>query len=185
MVLVVAALIAALAGTAVAVDKITSKDIKPNAVRSKHIKRGQVKASDTDVVKFGRAGGETSVAPGSEIALTPRIRLRAKAGDLLRVHLAVTVRLDGSLSNDCFVRLRVQGPPGDFDRTVIDASPSDPVTVYMDGSADGSTNLADLIGRDVPIPQTGRYTLSMRYSSAIGGDPCAFSGRRLWIEHSR
>jgi hypothetical protein len=45
MLLAVAALIAALAGTAVAVDKITSRDIAKDAVRAKH----------TDLIRFERA----------------------------------------------------------------------------------------------------------------------------------
>ncbi len=178
--LALVAIFIALGGVAFAVTKAPK-----NSVVSKSIKDGQVKPRDTRVVRFARAPGEAVVDQGEEVDLKPRVTVKARAGDVLRVHVAVTMRLGGSLSNDCLVKLRVKGPPGDFDRFVLDANPSDPVTLYMDGSSDGTTNLADLIGRDVPISQSGNYTISMRYSSGVGGDRCVFSGRRIWLEHSR
>lgn len=48
-------------GTAFAAEKITSKDIAPNAVKSKHLKNGQVKGADV----AADAVTETKVADGS------------------------------------------------------------------------------------------------------------------------
>ncbi len=65
LVVSIIALVVAMAGTAVAVNKVTSKEIKKNAVRSKHIKKNAVRTADIkdgDVASVDlQDGGVTNV----------------------------------------------------------------------------------------------------------------------------
>jgi hypothetical protein len=171
-VLAVAALIAALGGTAVAVDKITSKDIAKNAVRSKHIAAGQVRASDANVVRYARRA--PTVASG---VLTPVIGVRAKRGDLLTIHGRVDVRRQSGVTS-CFVSVEIDGP----------ISAVTPVAAVTNGSffpyyvsAEGNGSILSARPITVPIVEPGRYRVSLA-GAGSGGTVCEYRNRNLWVQ---
>ena len=174
------ALFVALGGTAVAVDKIGSNDIAGNAVRSKHIKDGQVKTGETDLVKYRNATATVTTTSDTPADLGPSLTVQAKGGSIIHVHAAATItRITGLSNSTCYVKLGVQGP-GEFDSFILKSTSTTPVTVYMDATNEGTTNLSTLIGREIPVPAAGEYTLSLRYQT--DSVECDFANRRLWVE---
>ena len=165
----IAALIAALAGTAAAVDKITSKDIAKNAVRSKHIARAQVGTSDTNLVRFARRS--QTVATG---VLTPVIGVQARRGDLLAIHGRVDVRRVAGMQS-CFVAVDMDGP----------ISAVTPVAAVTNASffpqfisAADNNSILNARPITVPIVEPGRYRVSL---TGVGSD-CEYRDRNLWVE---
>lgn len=167
------ALFVALGGTgAWAADKITSKDIAKNAVRSKHIKAGQVKAADANLVRHVRRPESVETGP-----LTPVIRVKANRGDLLGIHGRVELRKVAGVYF-CYVELHIQGPI-EQTGTVISTSSFDPVSAYI-GTDDGQ----DLIGArpiTVPVVEQGTYRVHLT-GAGEGGASCEFRDRNLFVE---
>ena len=157
MLVAVAALIAALAGTAVAVDKITSKDIARNAVRSKHIKRGQVTAKDTDVTKSRFA---TSLKTGTEQLSELDIGVSVKRGDVVAVQGFAEGRdADGAGLDSCRVALFVTAP-GVSDQANALAFDADAFERRsIDGTVNGSTSFVAANAIEYLVPANGRFRL--------------------------
>ena len=168
MLVAVAALIAALAGTAVAVDKIRSKDIGPNAVRSKHIKRGQVKAKDTDVTKSRFA---TSLVDDNSAALTElNVSVKVKRGDLVSVHgFAVARDVDGIGGDTCRVLLDATAPGLEDQQAVLGFDTSTFTRRAFDGTVAGTTSFSAESAIDHRVPANGRF----RLAPALAAGPLA------------
>jgi len=174
MVLAVAALIAAFAGTAVAVDKITSKDIKPDAVRSKHIKAGQVKVADVDLVRHVRRAGAVATAnTTAHVPITPALAVKAKRGDLLTIH----GRVDASKTSTgsfCGVWARLTGPVA-AEQQVARTNDSERLYPSPDmNSAFGSRPIT------VPIAEAGTYRVSLLGGTELSSS-CSYAQRNLWV----
>jgi hypothetical protein len=156
MVLAAAVLIAALAGTAVAVDKITSGDIAKNAVRSKHIKAGQVKANDTDVTKSRFAQG---LKTGNSVLL-PELDLavRVKRGDVVSVHgFALARDAQGAGGDACRILLDVDAPGFTGQDTVLRFDSSLFIRRSFDGSGSGGDFFSEGSAIDYLVPGNGRF----------------------------
>lgn len=183
-----AALIAALAGTAVAVDKITSKDIAKNAVRSKHIKKNQVKAKDANLLRFSVARGEVTrpgVSGNGGEPGDPRLAVRAKPGDVLILHGRVDIRRDAG-SGRCNANFLLSGPGDSLLSSRFAASESEGAfeTVFADPEQDsvsGTTNRARAESRELPVLDGGRYGLGIAYDQGNSGTDCTYRNRALWL----
>jgi hypothetical protein len=184
MLLAVAALIAALAGSAVAVDKITSKDIAKDAVRSKHIKDGQVKTRDADLVKHAQ-GGTLNTTGTSRVTAGSAISVQAKRGDLLHVQARVAVQRTAG-TGQCVVALDAEGA-GEAEQTPTDAIMADGASpsVYWLSAENGHTLRGRAIGRTIGVSDAGPYRISLTYNANNDDTNCTFSDRNLWVEHSR
>ena len=185
MVVAVAALIVALAGSAVAVDKITSNDIAKNAVLSQHIEAGQVKNDDTDLVKHARAPGEVQHSASASAELGPNLTLRAKRGDVLRINARVTIR-NVLGSQECYVNLAVDGPGDEVDSElrVMDRQGGGPFVTYANNSSGGSGFGLNSDPLDLPIVRAGRHRVFLTYQ-VEAGNTCGFADRNLWVEQIR
>jgi hypothetical protein len=183
MVIAVAALIAALAGTAVAVDKIISKEIAANAVRSKHIKDGHVKVRDANLTKSRSAAAPRATTKGvglDELDVTVKVR----RGD--RVSILGTAVADnvGGGSDFCRFALTLDGPSidesnvygmswdgsGDFERR------------RFNGSALGTTSARDADAIELLITAGGKLSVEPAFfPTGIPGYSCEIRDRALAV----
>ena len=181
------ALFVALGGTAFAVSKIGPGDIANNAVRSKHITKGQVRKDDTELVKHARAQAAITLTSADPTDQGPEISVQAKTGDLLDVHVRADIRRVAGPVQTCDVKLGLRRPGGlENDRFVLRYSGSDTVTtgtIYMKGDDDdaGTSSPVRAEGRQIPIVEPGRYTVFFRYDMAPGLT-CIYSERNLWVQ---
>lgn len=79
------ALAVALSGTAYAANTITARDIKPNAIRSPHIKNGQVKRSDLANDLRRRIAHDEVGLSSIKVKVSPMVILAAGATGTARV----------------------------------------------------------------------------------------------------
>ena len=165
LLLAAVALIAALAGSAVAIDKITSRDIKRNAVRSKHIKGGHVRASDTDITTSRFAG--SFLADNSATLPELNLALRVKRGDLVALHgFAVARDAAGPGNDSCRLALDVNGPGIADEQIALRFDTAAFVRRGFDGTADGTTNFVAEDDISILVPAAG--TLRIK-PSFVGG----------------
>lgn len=177
MVIAIAALIAALAGTAVAVDKITSGDIAKNAVRSKHIKQGQVKAADTDITRSRfasnpRTGGD--VTPVSDLNITVQVK-RGDAVSIQGFGLGSGHNMDGC---DFYLDVEGAGIPS-FSRRVMRFTAADQ-RKYIDKSSLGTADILAADPIDLLVPGNGRLEIRPMLAQA-GPGPCSIRDRGLSV----
>jgi hypothetical protein len=179
------ALFVALGGTAVAVSKIGAGDIKRNAVRSKHVKDGQIKAGDADLVKYKSVQSEvTTTGPGPADG-TPAITVDAKAGDLAIISARVTI--ERTLGDDpCQVRLAIMAADDSSQRVMNNTSEepeptwTNPTTVP--GGPTGTDDRGNAAPLTLPIAEPGEYTFALYYQGEDTGTNCSFTDRNLWVE---
>jgi hypothetical protein len=166
MVLSVAALIAALAGTAVAVDKITSGDIAKNAVRSKHIKGAQVKAKDTDLTKSRFA---SNLVADNGVALSElNLSVPVKRGDVASIHgFALARDADGPGGDTCRMLLDVTSPGFVGQVSVLGFDTTLFIRRTFNGTPSGTSSVAEGSAIDYLVPANGR----LRVEPAFSGSP--------------
>jgi hypothetical protein len=181
-----AALFIALGGAgAWAAEKIGSNDLAKNAVRSKHLKDGQVKTRDADLVKYRK--DESAVVTGNTTPLNegPAITGRAEPGELLTIHARVDIQRDAG-SAGCGVFLGVQGAgSGESGVNILTSSSSTPETRWMDLDQLGTTAKHDAVARTVPVADGGPYRISFSFYSGNATTDCTFTDRNLWVEQAR
>lgn len=180
------ALFVALGGTgAWAAGKVGSGDIAPNAVRSKHIRDGQVKSRDADLVKFRHIEAEELTQGTTRQDAGPAISGQARAGDLLKIHARVDIRRSVGAAG-CGVFLGTQGAgAGESGENILTGSSATAQTRYQDLTANGTTEKHAAALRTIPVADAGPYTISLGYYSGNGSTDCHFTDRNLWVEQVR
>jgi hypothetical protein len=195
MLVAIVALVAALTGSAVALqgkNSVKSNDIAPNAVRGKdiasdsvktrHLRDGKVTAPKLDLFKTGAVADEVSTTS-------------APAVDLGGPSATVTVPTDGLVGIFARVEGRAVGGNANaaaqvhlFEPTFLSAAP---IVMSYPGGGDFAVRQttpgpeADGVGSAlrggmiILAPPPGTYTFSLRYSAA-GGATALFRNRAIW-----
>jgi hypothetical protein len=181
-----AALFIALGGAgAWAAEKIGSNDLAKNAVRSKHVKDGQVRTRDADLVKYRHIEAEELTQGTAFQDAGPAITGQARAGDLLHIHARVDIRRSAG-SAGCGVFLGTQGAgSGESGESVLAGSSASAETRWMNLGSSGTTEKHAAAVRTVPVADAGPYRISLSYFSGNGTTTCHFTDRNLWVEQAR
>lgn len=172
-------------------------DIKPNAVRAKHIKQNQVRASEiapnavrpahVRLVEHRKVAGEVQ---GDSIRGAPQITLKPPPGALIAVFARVEGRkVTNSVPMEpCTVSLLEDVAPfGDVSggrEMLAFSSTSYSTRVTAAHSAAGIHEFADPGGSWIVLrPQEPgtRTRYGFYYENSIG-DTCAFKNRELWLQ---
>lgn len=196
MVVALIALIAALAGSAVALqgkNSVKTNDIKNNAVTTTKIKKdavtggkiknGSVTAPDLDVFRDTFAADIVSTASGPPVDLGgPAVTVTVPEGGLVQIYARVDALATGGGGNGAAqVHLfeptflpdspRIMGFPTN---NPIAARYTSPGSGDVDGVASPTRG-----GMITLAPPAGTYTFSLQYSQA-GGATASFQNRRIW-----
>jgi hypothetical protein len=181
----VIALVAALAGSALALpgnNSVKSNDIKRDAVKGTDIAAGAVKPADLDLIKVD---GEAGPLPTASVAATdlggPSVTVKVPETGLVAIYARGTGEIDGGGGG---ARAQVHL----FEPTLLPSAPkiiefasSEPqlrISTPGSGDPDGAVNLAR--GGWIVFPaDEGRYTFSLYYSVA-GGGTATFQNTGLW-----
>lgn len=185
MVVAVVALVAALTGSAVALqgkNSVKSNDIAPKAVKGKDIATGAVKPPKLDLVKVD---GEAGPLPTASVPATnlggPSVTVNVPRTGLVAVYARAAGEIDGGGQNaraqvHLFEPKLLPGAP-----RVLEFETSDPqvrITTPGVGNVDGTPTLTR--GGWLVFPaEKGRYTFSLFYSVA-GGGTATFTNAGLW-----
>jgi len=172
------ALFFALGGTgAWAAATIGPGNIKPNAVRSKHIKAGQVRPPDTNLTKFGRAAGEVPFSAQQPLP-SPLVRVSAKRGDLIVYHAMGTFRRVSG-AGTCTVDLVFRNPVFEGFIPVFATTSASNDDRYLGGGSSGAPDLFGATSREFPVVTPGAYEFSFQVRSDPGTS-CAINERMIW-----
>jgi hypothetical protein len=163
----------------VAVDKVTSNNIAPSAVRSKHIKDKQVKTRDADLVAYRKIAEGVSTSSTTAVEAGPAITRRAKAGDLLVIQARVFMQhIVGAGS--CEVDLRIDGDNQDVGSAVMTSSTFE--VRWIGAGSQGANDRWEAEARVIPVSAPGPYTISLAYRNTSSGTSCLYEDRNLWVE---
>jgi hypothetical protein len=207
MVVAIVALIAALAGSAVALqgkNSVKGNDIAPGAVKGSKIAKGAVKgakiandavngskvkngsitAPDLDVYRNAAAAGPLTTASGPPVDLGgPSVTVTVPEGGLVNVYTRADLQATGG-GNDGAAQVHLYEPTVLPDAPAIMTAPNGTsgfVTRYSaPGSADfGGVASAARGGMVTLSPPAGTYTFSLRYSGQ-GGATGTFQNAAIW-----
>ncbi len=185
MLVAIVALIAALTGSAVALqgkNSVKSNDIAANAVKSKDIAAQAVKPADLDLIEVDGETGPLSTTSGPAIDLGgPSATVQVPETGLDAIYARGTGQIIGGTNN---ARAQIHL----FEPTLLPLAPRvlefagpDPqlrITTPGAGEVDGTPTLTR--GGWIVFPaDKGTYTFSLRYSSG-GGGSAIFSNTGLW-----
>jgi hypothetical protein len=185
MAVAVVALVAALGGSAVALqgkNSVKSNDIAPGAVKGKDIHKQAVKPTKLDLIKVD---GETGPFPTASIPATdlggPSVTVRVPETGLVAIYARGTGEIDGGGQNaraqiHLFEQTLLPGAPRvlEFDS----AQPQLRISTPGTGMVDGTPNLAR--GGWIVFPAAkGKYTFKLLYSVA-GGGTATFTNTGIW-----
>ncbi len=197
MLVAIVALVAALTGSAVALqgkNSVKSNDIAPNAVKGKDIASKAVKSRQIadnaitspklDLFKTGAAAGEISTTSGPPVDLGgPAVTVTVPTDGLVGIFARVEGRATGGGNN-------AAGQVHLFEPTFLSSAPV--VMEYPSGggfavrqtspggdAGAGGVGSALRGGMIVLAPPPGTYTFSLRYS-AQGGATALFRNRAIW-----
>lgn len=185
MVVAVIALVAALGGSAIALqgkNSVKSNDIAPGAVKGKDIAVGAVKPPKLDLIKVdGEAGPlPTASVPATDLG-GPSVTVNVPETGLVAIYARGTGEIDGGGQNaraqiHLFEPTLFAGAP-----RIMEFSSSDPqlrISTPGTGDIDGAASLAR--GGWIVFPaDKGKYTFSLFYSVA-GGGTATFQNTGLW-----
>ncbi len=185
MLVALVALVAALTGSAVALqgkNSVKSNDIAPNAVKSSDIAAQAVKPADLDLIKVDGETGPLSTTSGPAIDLGgPSVTVQVPETGLVAIYARGTGQVVGG-NNSARAQVHL------FEPTLLPLAPrvlefagADPqlrITTPGPGEVDGTPTLTR--GGWIVFPaDKGTYTFSLRYSSG-GGGSAIFSNTGLW-----
>jgi hypothetical protein len=185
MVVSVIALVAALGGSAVALqgkNSVKSNDIAPGAVKGKDIAKQAVKPPKLDLIKVdGEAGPlPTNSVPATDLG-GPEVTVNVPETGLVAIYARGTGEIDGGGQGaraqiHLFEQKLLPGAP-----RVLEFSSADPqlrISTPGTGNVDGTPNLAR--GGWIVFPaEKGKYTFKLLYSVA-GGGVATFANTGLW-----
>lgn len=160
------ALLVALAGTAVAVNE------------------GKIETKDVDLIKYEKKAGVQATVTTSTIMSGPKMKLKVKPGDLLRVMARVDLQRTMGTSS-CDVRLGVNTEGGGVYNDILTTTSASFETRYLDAGPVGSTDQTDAVERTVPITEKDELTVEIAYRSGGPTTACNFQDRHLWVEQIR
>lgn len=185
LVVAIVALVAALGGSAVALqgkNSVKSNDIAPSAVKGKDIATGAIKPQDLDLIKVdGEAGPlPTASVPATDLG-GPSVTVRVPETGLVAIYARGTGEIDGG-GGDARAQIHL------FEPTLLPNAPrileydaSDPqlrITTPGTGNVDGTPSLTR--GGWLVFPaEKGTYTFSLYYSVA-GGGTATFTNTGIW-----
>ena len=185
MLVALVALVAALTGSAVALqgkNSVKSNDIAPNAVKSSDIAAQAVKPADLDLIEVDGETGPLSTTSGPAIDLGgPSVTVQVPETGLVAIYARGTGQVVGG-NNNARAQIHL------FEPTLLPLAPRvlefagpDPqlrITTPGPGEVDGTPALTR--GGWIVFPaDKGTYTFSLRYSSG-GGGSAIFSNTGLW-----
>ena len=185
LVVAIVALVAALGGSAVALqgkNSVKSNDIAPGAVKGKDIATGAIKPHDLDLIKVdGEAGPlPTASVPAADLG-GPSVTVRVPETGLVAIYARGTDEIDGG-GNGARAQIHLFEPTlmANAPR-VLEFDSSDPqlrITTPGTGNVDGTASLAR--GGWLVFPaDKGTYTFSLYYSVA-GGGTGTFTNTGIW-----
>jgi hypothetical protein len=185
MLVAITALVAALAGTAVALpgsNSVKSNDIKTGAVKGKDIAKGAIKPDDLDLIKVD---GETGPFPTASVPAQdlggPSVTVRVPETGLVAIYARGTGQVAGGGQGAAgqihlFEPTLLPGAPRVLEFTTAD--PQLRITAPGTGDLDG-TGVLTRGGWIVFPAEKGKYTFSLFYSVA-GGGTATFTNTGLW-----
>lgn len=185
MIVAVIALVAALGGSAVALqgkDSVKSNDIAPGAVKGRDIALAAVKPKSLDLIKVN---GEVGPLPTASVPATdlggPSVTVNVPETGLVALYARGTGEIDGGGQN-ALAQIHVFEPtlfPGA--PRIMEFNSADPqlrISTPGTGDVDGTASLAR--GGWIVFPaDQGKYTFSLFYSVA-GGGTATFQNTGLW-----
>lgn len=185
MVVAIVALVAGLAGSAVALqgkNSVKSNDIAPGAVKGKDVAERAIKPPMLDLIKVDGVAGPLPTASGSATDLGgPSVRIRVPETGLVAVYARGTGEIDGG-GADARAQVHLYEPklfpsaPRILEFT--SSSPQLRISTPGVGDVDGTPNLAR--GGWIVFPaDEGSYTFSLYFSTASGGT-ATFTNAGLW-----
>ena len=185
MLVAIVALVAALTGSAVALqgkNSVKSNDIAPGAVKGKDIAKQAVKPPKLNLIKVD---GETGPLPTASVAAIdlggPSVTVNVPETGLVAIYARGTGQINGGGGN-ALAQVHLFEPklfPGaprvlEYDSAQPELRISTPGT----GDVDGTPNLSR--GGWIVFPaEKGKYTFSLYYSVA-GGGTATFNNTGLW-----
>ena len=185
MLVAIVALVAALTGSAVALqgkNSVKSNDIAPGAVKGKDIAKQAVKPPKLDLIKVDGEAGPLPTASVPAIDLGgPSVTVNVPQTGLVALYARGTGQINGG-GQDATAQMHLFEPtlfPGaprilEFDS----AQPQLRISTPGTGDPDGASNLAR--GGWIVFPaDAGKYTFSLRYSVA-GGGTGTFTNTGIW-----
>lgn len=197
LIVAIVALIAALAGSAVALqgkNSVKSNDIANNAVKGSKIakdavtgakiRNGSVTAPDLDVYRDSFVPTLSSTASGPPVDLGgPAVTVTVPEGGLVGVYARVEALSTGG-GGDGAAQVHLQEATLLADAPRIMSFPTNnPIVARF--TAPGPDGINGVVGPTragmiTMAPPAGTYTFSLQYSGA-GGATASFQNRRLWV----
>lgn len=185
MIVAVIALVAALGGSAVALqgkNSVKSNDIAPGAVKGKDIATEAVKPKKLDLIKVDGETGPLVTVSGPAVDLGgPTTTVNVPETGLVAIYARATGQINGGGAGalaqvHLFEPTLLPGSPRllEFDGPAPQLRISTPGTGDLDGAATLTRG-----GWIVFPADKGTYTFSLRYSQA-GGGTATFSNTGLW-----
>lgn len=205
MVVAILAMIAGLAGSAVALqgkNSVKGNDIAPGAVKGSKIakqavkgakvardaitgdklRNGSVTAPDLDVFRNASAAEVVSTASGPPVDLGgPSVTVTVPEGGLVSIYARADLQSTGGGGNGA-AQVHLYEPGFLADAPVLLAAPTGAGSVsrYSTPGADPSGVASPARGGMITLaPPPGTYTFSLRYSGA-GGSTATFQNRAIW-----
>lgn len=185
MLVAIVALVAALTGSAVALqgkNSVKSNDIARGAVKGSDIATQAVKPSKIDLIRVDGEAGPLSTTSGPAVELGgPSVTVQVPETGLVAVYARGTGQIVGGNNNavaqvHLFEPTLLPGAPRVLEFTEPDAQLR--ITTPGPGEVDGTPTLTR--GGWIVFPaDKGTYTFSLQYSSA-GGGSAIFSNTGLW-----
>ncbi len=175
MIVALAALVAALTGTAIALpgkNTVKSDDIASRQVKTRDLARDAVRTNNTNLVRTDRVAGLTQTTSNIAVPTNgPSVAVRVPEGALVAVHAQAEMRRsDGGAGDRARVHLYAPtvfaGAPAIMrtENTSFEFRYSTPGTAEADG-ADVQARSGWLVFSNVPA---GRHNFSLRYSTVSG-----------------
>jgi hypothetical protein len=185
MLVAMIALVAALAGSAVALPgkgKVKSNDIAKGAVKGKNIANEAVKPPKLDLIKVDGEAGPLPTASVPAVDLGgPSVKVTVPETGLVAIYARGTGEIDGG-GNGAVAQMHLYEPTlmPNAPR-ILEFNSADPqlrISTPGTGNVDGTPNLAR--GGWIVFPANkGTYTFSLYYSVA-GGGTATFTNTGLW-----
>jgi hypothetical protein len=185
MLVAIVALVAALTGSAVALqgkNSVKSNDIAPNAVKGKDIATGAIKPLDLDLIKVdGEAGPLPTASVPAQALGGPSVTVNVPETGLVAIYARGTGQINGGGENaraqiHLFEPTLLPGAPRVLE--FASATPELRISTPGTGNVDGTASLAR--GGWIVFPANkGKYTFELLYSVA-GGGTATFSNTGLW-----
>lgn len=186
LVVAIVALVAALGGSAVALqgrNSVESNDIAPGAVKGRDMHTGAIKPRHMSVIKVdGETGPQTTTSATPVDLGGPTVTVTVPQTGLVAVYARATGQVTGGGQNGrAQVHLFEQSLLPDAPRVLEfnSANPELRISAPGTGDLDGTPILTR--GGWIVFPaDAGTYTFSLRYSQA-GGGTATFQNTGLWV----